>query len=161
MAPVFVISLIGLLVAGLGWLIWMNHHLVRSWFGGHGEEAGKRTAKVVLGMDVTPESLPADVISAARGLYGESRIREAFALLYRAAISHCITVAHIGIRESDTEGDCVRRVAKSGENAQPEFFQGLTHAWIDVQYARIDPGSEVFERLCAGWPYAKERGGAA
>lgn len=156
-ADIFRISFIGLLVALVAWIVWINRHLFARWLGKGEETVETKKAKVVLGMDVTPESLPPDVVSAARALHAEGRTREAHAMLYRAAISYCISVARVGIRESDTEGDCVRRVGRAGEQAHAGFFHELTLAWMAVQYARVDPGPDVFEGLCGNWPYPMER----
>ena len=68
------------------------------------------TARVVMGMEVSPETLPADVPAAAWALWQQGRHQEALGLLYRGAISRVIELGRVEIQESDTEGDCLRRV---------------------------------------------------
>lgn len=152
-------SLLGLLLAGCGWLVWVNRRAFRRWLGASGEDAGGNppAAKVVLGLDVTPESLPPDVISAACTLWMDGKQRDAMALLYRAAISWCITNYDVPIRSADTEGDCLRRVDALGAAAHARFFRELTEAWVLVEYARLPLGDEDFRRICGEWPYAERR----
>lgn len=143
------------LVAWVIWLLWKNRN--------HRLGLGMKTvpvipqARVVMGMEVSPETLPADIPSAALALWRQGRHREALALLYRGAISRVIENARVEIRESDTEGDCLRRVEQAGASAQPDYFRGITGAWMRLAYARLDPDEVEIEALCRQWPFSERR----
>ena len=114
-------------------------------------------ARVVLGMEVSPETLPDDIPAAALALWRHGRHQEALGLLYRGAISRVIETARVEIRESDTEGDCLRRVEQAGAPAQPDYFRGVTGAWMRLAYARLDPDEVEIEALCKQWPFHERR----
>lgn len=161
-APTSLIALIGTIlgysaaavVIGLiGWALWRHRHAF----------AIRRRlklalpepkARVVMGMEVTPESLPSDVPVTAWRWWQEGRRQEALALLYRGAISRAIETAKVEIRESDTEGDCLQRVEAAGAPAHPGYFRSLTGAWIGLAYADLAPADAEVEALCAQWPFA-------
>ncbi|RPJ35014.1 MAG: DUF4129 domain-containing protein [Verrucomicrobiaceae bacterium] len=146
------------LLAALAWLLWTHRHLFRIRGTGGAKTAGENlTARVVVGLEVSPETLPEDVPSAALALWRQGRHPEALGLLYRAAISRVIETARVEIRESDTEGDCLRRVEQAGAAAQPDYFRGITGAWTRMAYAGRPPEDVEVEALCRQWPF-RERG---
>ena len=156
LADVFVVAAIGLLLGLLGWLLWKYRHtFVRT--GGEDERAVPKVAKIVMGLEVSPESLPEDVPGTALRWWREGRCHDALGLLYRGAIAHVIRVARVAIDESDTEGDCQRRVDAAGEVAHPRYFRSLTAAWMAVAYAGGSPADAEVERLCAEWPFEERR----
>ncbi|MFT3990382.1 MAG: hypothetical protein QM680_03125 [Luteolibacter sp.] len=156
------VSIAGLALALLGWLIWKSRHLWK--FRGESAELKpeKLSARVVMGMEVTPESLPADVPTAAWQLWLKGDAHAALGLLYRGAISKVIEVGHVEIQESDTEDDCLRRVETAGALAFPAYFRSLTRDWSRQAYARISPAEVEMRALCDGWPFRNpaERGQA-
>lgn len=142
----------------IGWLLWTNRHLLRAGRIGAGKTtAPALTARVVMGMEVSPETLPADVPAAAWLLWRQGRQQEALGLLYRGAISRVIEAARVEIRESDTEGDCLRRVEQAGAAAQPDYFRGITGAWTRLAYAQRAPDDVEVEALCRQWPFGERR----
>ena len=110
-----------------------------------------------MGMDVSPATLPDDVPAAAWALWRQGRQQEALGLLYRGAISRVMEVARVAIQESDTEGDCVRRVDLAGPAAHPEYFRGITGAWSRLAYAGLCPAEREVEVLCQKWPFGERR----
>ncbi len=147
--------LLAALVAGLGWLLWRNRHLLR----GRGAARERRpppAARVVMGLEVAPESLPRDIPAAALELWQVGRRQEALSLLYRGAISRLIAAGGVEIAESDTESDCLRRVAAEAAG-YAAYFGGLTEAWMRLAYARSAPADETMRELCARWPFAEGR----
>ena len=110
-----------------------------------------------MGMEVTAESLPADIPSSAWALWVQGRRHEALALLYRGTISKIIDVSGVEIQESDTEGDCLRRVQDAGAAAHPRYFNGLTGTWMQLAYAGRTPPETEVRALCESWPF-RERG---
>jgi hypothetical protein len=79
------------------------------------------------------------------------------ALLYRGTISKVIDISRVEIHESDTEGDCLRRVEGAGPAAYPDYFKGLTGAWMRLAYAGLEPAEVEVETLCRSWPYLERR----
>ncbi len=149
--------ILGAFVAFIVWLIWRYRHLLR----GSGGVAAKRVpppqARVVMGMEVAPESLPPDIPAAAMELWRVGRRQEAMSLLYRGTISRLIATGGVEIAESDTESDCLRRVAAEAA-AHAGYFSGLTETWMRLAYGRSAPPDEAMQELCASWPFAEGRG---
>jgi hypothetical protein len=153
----FIICVIAGVVGLIVWLIWINRHafLLK---GSRIENTTTRSiARVVMGMDVSPETLPADVPTAAWQLWNEGKHQEALGLLYRGAISMAITSAAVEIQESDTEGDCMRRVDDAGAAAHPGYFRGITRAWLAMAYAGMRPDDHTVQALCQSWPFHERR----
>lgn len=144
------------LLASLIWMLWINRRVLRLGAGGKATPDARK-ARVVMGMDVSPETLPADIPAAAMALWRQGRHHEALGLLYRGAISRIIETAGVDIHESDTEGDCLRRVEEAGSAARPDYFRGITGAWMRLAYARRDPDEAEVEALCRQWPFAERR----
>jgi hypothetical protein len=144
-------------VAFIGWLLWIFRHLLRDRGGFDGGPGSAARARVVMGMEVTPESLPENVPETAWRWWNEGRRHEAIALLYRGAISRTIELARVEIVESDTEGDCLRRVGKAGIIAHPGYFKNLTASWVRLAYASTFPVDDEVRQLCQQWPYAERR----
>ena len=153
LGTVLVVSLLTLLVGAVVWTVWINRHAIVMRRIGRTKPAAPPPARVVMGMEVTRESLPADVPSVAWELWQDGRNQDALGLLYRGAISQAIEAGRVEIRESDTEGDCMRRVDDAGAAAYPEYFRGITGAWVLQAYAGGHPSDAVFEQLCQQWPF--------
>jgi hypothetical protein len=156
---IFIVSVCGLLVGLIVWLVWINRHAFIFRRIGRLETVISPSARVVMGMQVSPETLPADVPAAAWELWRQDRHQEALGLLYRGSISRVIELARVEIQESDTEGDCVRRVDLAGAAAHPDYFRGITGAWIHLAYGGRRPADVDVEALCRQWPFAERRAG--
>ncbi len=144
-------------VGFIGWLIWRYRHVFR----GGGAKRGRAPAvvpRVVMGLDVAPESMPGDIPGAALELWRVGRRQEAMSLLYRGTISKLIATGNVEIEESDTESDCLRRV-RTGAEVHAGYFSGLTDAWMRLAYARLTPADPEMEALCTTWPFAERRVG--
>ena len=114
-------------------------------------------ARVVMGLDVTAESLPDDLMSVARRFWSVGENLQAMSLLYRGALSWWIDRAGVDIVESDTEGDCMKRVEKSARG-DVGYFQDLTDLWMKAAYNMNVPLDVEWDELCRKWPYAERRG---
>ncbi len=148
----------GLAVAFIVWLCWKYRYLLA--LGGWRDNVRPQpiAARVVMGMDVTPQSLPADIPGAVWHLWQAGQRKEALSLLYRGAISRLIEHGQVEIQQADTEGDCLRRVQQVGTPAHPGYFSGLTRVWIAQAYAGQIPADAVVESLCREWPFVERRG---
>lgn len=149
------LGIIGL-VALVVWLIYRYRHLITP-KGGEKAPEEKAKARVVMGMEVTAESLPKDIPNAAMEAWRSGQRHKAMSLLYRGAISWMIRHGGIEIAESDTENDCLSRVQRS-QLSQTGYFKSLTDTWICLAYARQIPADEEMESLCGQWPFVE--GGA-
>jgi len=153
LAEIFAVSVVVLLVGAVVWMIWRNRHAFR--MGRIGTMKGDHvpSVRVVMGMEVSPDTLPRDIPAAAWALWQQGRHQEALGLLYRGAISRVMELGRLEIQESDTEGDCVRRVESAGPSLHPDYFRGITGMWIRLAYAGIRPGDSEIQALCQQWPF--------
>ncbi len=150
-----IISIAAILLGLLGWLIWSNRLAFAFRLAGGDDVDRPKAARVVMGMAVTPESLPKDIPGTAWELWKQGQHQEALSLLYRGTISKVIEIGRVEIQESDTEGDCVNRVVAAGDSAHPAYFRGLTGAWTRLAYARLRPEDHEVESLCRAWPFVE------
>lgn len=128
-------------------------------------DSGDRTAPReapthLFGLDVRPQSLPADVVAAAWELWRAGDARAALALLYRASLAALVREHGLVLESSDTEADCLSCARSVTPGPRAEFFARLTQAWLLCAYARRAPESASFEALCADWPAHFAGGGA-
>lgn len=156
-AMIFGYTVLAVVIALLVWIIWRNRHAFRLPKGATDPAKEAPSARMVMGMEVTAESLPKDIPTAAWALWMAGRRHEALAMLYRGTISKVIDVARVEIQESDTEGDCLRRVMDAGGAAHPDYFRGLTDAWMRLAYAAQAPPEVEVRALCDGWPFRERR----
>jgi hypothetical protein len=128
-------------------------------------KGGKPQAKpsvvsTVMGMNVQQDSLPKDIVAAARKLLAGGDFDGAVALLYRGALVWLIHRGAVPIQESDTEADCVSRVRQL-EGVSADYFEQLTRIWSAAAYGARRAGTAEIERLLEAWPYHANRKEAA
>ena len=154
---IFAICAAVLLVGFLGWMLWKNRHVFQLRGGGVKLDPVAPSARVVMGMAVSPDTLPADVPAAAWVLWQQGRHQEALGLLYRGSISRVMELGRVEIHESDTEGDCMRRVEQAGAVVHPDYFRGITGMWTRLAYAGVSPADSEVQALCQQWPFGGRR----
>lgn len=113
----------------------------------HDRRAGAR----LLELDVSPESLPADIPGAARELLDGGDLRGALSLLYRGMLSRFVHDNHLRIDESATEGECLKLVSRTRPAAEKIYFADLTREWMAMAYAHRPPDGETVRILCNQW----------
>jgi hypothetical protein len=147
----------GVAIAIVGGIIWIIIHNAQAFGGGMSKsEREKGQIKTLAGMQISPESLPDDIMTTARQLWAEGRKKEALGLLYRGAISSMVSRDLVEIEESDTESECLKRL--SGKNLQEyPYFATLTNAWVGMAYAKEDPDEKTMGQLWKEWPFPAER----
>lgn len=116
--------------------------------------------KVVMGMNITRESLPDDIVAAARAAWAAGDFKEALSLLYRGSLSWLVSRRQVPITDSDTEEDCLTHVLAAGERSEADYFKHLTGAWVQTAYALLPVSSAEMNVLFDRWPFV-EKGGAA
>ena len=153
MGYVLLAILLFVLLGGIVWLIMRARALRDS----SSVNVVSEKARVVMGLDVTAESLPDDLMSVARRFWSAGENLQAMSLLYRGALSWWIDRAGVDIVESDTEGDCLQRVENSARS-EAGYFQNLTELWMKTAYNMDAPVDAVWDELCRKWPYGERRG---
>jgi hypothetical protein len=106
----------------------------------------------IFGLEIAPESLPADVAAAALAAIEEGNVRGGLSLLYRGALSVLVHGNALEVAAGDTEGDCVRRVAAQTDAEKARFFSELVAAWQITAYAERLPDADALRALCREWP---------
>lgn len=142
-----------LVVGGLIYLIVRNRHIFSSGTSGRRGGAIKPKTEAVMGMDVRPESLPDDVVAAARKAWRDGDSHLGLSLLYRGAIVWFVHRDALPIEESDTEGDCLRRVETVASSEYAPYFSDLTGAWVNTAYGEKEPEDTRMSELCDRWPF--------
>lgn len=146
-----------------GLVVWLVVYLVnnRHLFISRGTSKSLvKAPKVIMGMNITRESLPDDIVAAARAAWAAGDFKEALSLLYRGSLSWLVTRRQVPIADSDTEEDCLVQVLKNGEKTEAAYFKQLTGAWVQVAYAVLPVSDSEMSTLCDQWPFV-EKGGAA
>lgn len=105
----------------------------------------------LFGFDVRPDSLPADIVAAARAALAAGRVEAALSLLYRGALLALLQQTRIEFRPGDTEGNCRRRIAGHLDAAASRYFAELVDAWRATAYAHQPPAGPVLDDLCRNW----------
>jgi hypothetical protein len=104
-----------------------------------------------MGLDLDPDSLPADVVAAARALWARGEAIAALSLLYRGALVRLGERGALRIPESATEFECLRMIRRTQAEPIARSFGSLTNAWIGARYAHRQPDAREFESLCEGF----------
>jgi hypothetical protein len=150
-----------LLIAGL--VVWLVIYLVNNrhmFISRGGSRTPVKVPKVLMGMNITRESLPDDIVAAARAAWAAGDFKEALSLLYRGSLSWLVTRRRVPITDSDTEEDCLVHVLQAGEKTEANYFKQLTGAWVQVAYAVLPVSGDEMNALCDQWPFV-EKGGEA
>ncbi|TAJ02881.1 MAG: DUF4129 domain-containing protein [Planctomycetota bacterium] len=124
------------------------------------QSAGAAPPAELFGLDIRPESLPADVAASAASAWRAGDARAALSLLYRGAIARLVHGAGLEIEVGDTEQDCVVRVRAKSKAELANYFADLTRAWTAVAWSHEPVRAPEFDALCAGWRRAFERSAA-
>jgi hypothetical protein len=110
-----------------------------------------RPPDTLFGLDVRPTSLPRELAAAARDRARAGDLRGALSLLYRGALSVFLHRDRVEFRRGDTEGDCVRKVARATEPATVSYFSALVRAWEHIAYAKVPAAQDSVLALCDQW----------
>ena len=101
----------------------------------------------LFGMELAPETLPADVAAAAGALAAEGKLREALGLLYRGALSELVHRRGVRLLASHTEAEVL---ALSPQEKNP-YMKQLIELWRQCAYARRDPERSQVEQLAQAY----------
>lgn len=142
------VALLALAAIGvLAWLLWRTRN---AWWPQAAEQ--RLVQETLFGLDVRPESLPADVAAAARDALGQGKAIVALSLLYRGALSALIHRHQAEFRAGDTEDNCLQRSKPHLADAAFAYFARLLGAWRLAAYGHRLPQAEALLVLCDEWP---------
>lgn len=102
----------------------------------------------LMGLDLRPESLPEDVVAAARAAWERGDATLALSLLYRGALVRLAKRGALEIPESATENECLRAVRRMETDGIAGAFGALTGAWVRARYGHSAPAAAEFGALC-------------
>lgn len=106
---------------------------------------------VVSGLDIRPESLPDDVIAAARSLWQQGQYREALSLVYRATVSSLVHQHEVDLGEGATEGDVLQASQKKLHLEARNLLKQITRAWQTIAYAHRQPEEQLTQHVFDHW----------
>lgn len=138
-------------------LAWLGRLLWRAWkerVPSAPRPARDPGPRVVMGMEITPESLPPDIPTAAWQAWQNGDPAGAVRLLYRGSLSWLMEQGTVPIRESDTEGDCLRHAGALPDAGRRAYFADLTNTWLATAYGKTPPASDLMRHLCDRWPFS-------
>lgn len=145
---------LGLLALGLLWLL--LHHMRVS---DSAREAKAVVPETLFGLAITPESLPENVSDTVLALWPQDA-RAALGLLYRASLVELPRRFGIALKDSDTEGEILRRVDASAVAAElGDYWRQLTGHWLSLAYAHRSPPEAAVRDLCGEYRRRFERSG--
>ncbi len=101
----------------------------------------------ISGLDVRPESLPADIAGAAREAWKRGDRVAALSLLYRGALSSLVRTHRCDVPASATEEDCLKLVTVRG--GVWRYFERLTRNWQGLAYGGRRPAEDLLAELTA------------
>ena len=139
-----------LLFAALVWLL-INHQRWLNWMRGIKPAPRYQAPTQLFGLDIRPESLPANLAEVAQKLWQAGDARGALSLLYRGALSRLAQHENVTLKASDTEGDCLLEVKRTQAQTISAYFAHLTSAWQTVAYAGRAPQAAEGEVLCRAY----------
>lgn len=105
--------------------------------------------KQILGLDMSAESLPKDIIEYARQLWNQSP-RQALSILYRGFLLRLLDDHRLPLKSSHTELEVLRLVPFSNKPLYA-FSKKITNQWIDVAWGHKQPNQQIFNELCTQW----------
>lgn len=152
LAQAFKVLLWGIVIALVCLVIWRY----RSWLGAFVKRSSpdqrplRSEPEQLFGLQVSAESLPADVAGSAQQLWS-SQPRETLGLLYRALLSRLLSDYQLPLKSADTEGQILQRVAALDQKPLQDFSRSLTQHWQNLAYGHQLPPAHVQQELCDGW----------
>ena len=159
LSTVFEVLLWTLIALIVVWVIWRY----RAWFGtfvnrGRRKSPHRQDApQQLFGLQVSADSLPDDVAAAAEKLWPQSP-REALSLLYRALLNRLLNDYQLPLKNADTEGQVLERVAALNQPPLHAYSQELMRHWQNLAYGHQLPGDVVQQSLCDDWRRLFARG---
>ena len=104
------------------------------------------------GLDLRPESLPDDVVAAARARFAAGDPTGALSLLYRGALVQLAKRFELRLPASATEGECEALARGALDGALARDFAALAaRLALSAPTRTSRPAPPEFDELCARW----------
>jgi hypothetical protein len=132
-----------LVVVAVAYLLWWIVRTLPRFGREPGPERYEAPASL-FGMELAPETLPADVPGVVRKLLADGKAREALALLYRGSLSRLVHERGVELRASHTELEVLAL-------APSDYLRQLVDAWRSCAYAERVPAPQAIEALAQGY----------
>ncbi|WP_268797731.1 DUF4129 domain-containing protein [Pseudomonas huanghezhanensis] len=140
------------IAVSVGWCAWRY----RSWIGTFVSGSERKTAprpttpQQLFGLQVNTQSLPGDVATSVEALWTQQP-REALSLLYRALLNRLLTDYQLPLKNADTEGQVLQRIATLNQPSLQDFSRILTSHWQNLAYGHSLPPLDAQQALCDEW----------
>ncbi len=120
------------------------------------ERLRKRSAAAAMRVedDAVPETLPDDVVAAARALFARGAVRAAMSLLYRGACAGLPLRAGVTLTPGATEAEILRHVRAIENRTVRDALVDVVRSWQHTAYAADLPDAEGFEAIAARYAAA-------
>ena len=153
------------------YLVWAAAVVAAAWLGVYAARAIRSSARApaadafvapthVRDLDIRPESLPANIGHAARGLWDRGEHRAALSLLYRGLLSRLTHVHRIPIRDSTTEGDCLTLLEGRVAKDTSAYAARLVNVWRGFVYGGAITAPSTMHGLCEEFAVRLDRAAA-
>lgn len=136
----------------IAWLVWRYRDWLNA-FAGRLRLPRARTYQPpaqLFGLEVAPQSLPADIPGEVERLWDEQP-RAALGLLYRALLSRMLHEQRLPLKSAHTEAEVLQRVQALQQQELSQFSQTLTHHWQNLAYGHRLPPAALKPELCGAW----------
>ncbi|MGL6246777.1 DUF4129 domain-containing protein [Pseudomonas sp.] len=140
-------------IGGVGLLIWHYRDWLLAFVSRRptlNRKAARPLPQQAFGLDLSRETLPADIAASAESLW-QTNPRAALGLLYRALLSHLLHDHNMALKPADTEGEVLQRVEQLHQPALLAFSKTLTGHWQNMAYGHRLPPAHLQQELCDGW----------
>jgi len=146
------ILLWSVVISLFAWLLWHWRHWLATFFQPVALHKKAKVAPpaVLFGLEVTPESLPRDLLAAVRDLW-DNKPREALGLFYRGLLSRLLHQFNLPLKSAHTEGEVLALVGTLQQAELTDFSAQLTDCWQRTAYGHELPAASLKEPLCQGW----------
>ncbi|KIH82012.1 DUF4129 domain-containing protein [Pseudomonas batumici] len=137
----------------LAWLVWRYRDGLLTFVGRRRRPRAKPApspAPQLFGLALGIETLPDDIAASAEALWPRQP-REAMSLLYRGLLSRLLHDYQLPLKNADTEGQVLERLAQLQEPALQAFSQELTGHWQNLAYGHRLPAAHQQQALCESW----------
>ncbi|WP_249671939.1 DUF4129 domain-containing protein [Pseudomonas abieticivorans] len=151
-AQAFEFLLWGALIGLVGLVAWHYRQWLQAFVGRRPSPANKPGAppEQLFGLEVRPDSLPADIAASAEQLWA-SQPREALGLLYRGLLSRLLRDYQLPLKSADTEGQILTHIDSLRQPQLSAYSARLTRHWQDLAYGHRLPAQRLRAELCQGW----------
>lgn len=106
---------------------------------------------VLLGVEISPDTLPNDVAQSALQLWQHGDERQALSLLFRASLIKIFLERKVNLASGLTERECIDVVKSTVADDLSSYFEMITNCWVKMAYGHVKPEQDVFKQLCLQW----------